>query len=212
MLYLEHIKFSKNGLEFRDKNGGRLSFGEGMEKALNRLFSYIEDLELWIVDSVGWIPVHIFRILVYQGAGMKIGRQSHIHVGARFFNPAGIEIGEGTIVGEMVFLDGRAPLKIGNHVDIASQVLIYNSEHDINAADFQATTASVEIGDYCFIGSRVIILPGVKIGKGAVVAAGAVVTKNVDPFSIVGGVPAQVIGERKIKNPQYNLGRVRLFQ
>ena len=68
------------------------------------------------------------------------------------------------------------------------------------------------MGDYVFIGPRVIILPGVKIGKGAVVAAGAVVTKDVSEFTIVGGVPAKEIGERKNKKPNYKLGRARLFQ
>jgi Acetyltransferase (isoleucine patch superfamily) len=68
------------------------------------------------------------------------------------------------------------------------------------------------IEDYVFIGPRAIILPGVKIGKGAVVAAGAVVTKDVAPFSVVGGVPAKIIGERKIKNLSYKLGRARWFR
>jgi len=68
------------------------------------------------------------------------------------------------------------------------------------------------IEDYAFIGPRAIILPGVKIGRGAVVAAGAVVTKDIPPFSVVGGVPAQIIRERMVKNPQYKLGRARLFQ
>ncbi|MCR4305614.1 MAG: acyltransferase, partial [Candidatus Daviesbacteria bacterium] len=75
-----------------------------------------------------------------------------------------------------------------------------------------AISAPVEIGDYVFIGPRAIILPGVKIGKGAVVAAGAVVTKNVQENMIVGGVPAEVIGERKVKDLHYKLGRARLFQ
>lgn len=133
-------------------------------------------------------------------------------MGARFFYPAGIRIGEGSIIGDHAFLDGRNKLVIGNHVDIASSVMIYNSEHNINAEDFHAVSAPVEIGDYVFIGPRVVILPGVKIGKGAVVAAGAVVTKDVADFAIVGGVPAEVIGERKLKDLHYKLGRARLFQ
>ena len=72
--------------------------------------------------------------------------------------------------------------------------------------------AIVRVGDYSFIGPRVIILPGVKIGTGAVVAAGAVVTKDVEDYAIVGGVPAVKIGERKNKNLHYKLGRARLFQ
>jgi acetyltransferase-like isoleucine patch superfamily enzyme len=210
MLYSEHVSL-KGGLKFRDKNGRELSTGEGVSKGMNRLASYMYDLELWIIEALGWIPLHFFRKFLYQLAGMKIGR-SHIHVGARFFDPRGIVIGNGTIVGERAFLDGRSKLTIGDHVDIASEVMIYNSEHDINDPMFLAISAPVEIEDYVFIGPRVIILPGVKIGKGAVVAAGAVVTKDVSAGAIVGGVPAQVIGERKLTDYSYKLGRARLFQ
>ncbi len=111
-------------------------------------------------------------------------------MGARYFQPSGIQIGEDTIIGYRSFLDGRDALKIGSHTDIASEVMIYNSEHDINAEDFHATTAPVEIGDYVFVGPRSIILPGVKVGNGAIIAAGAVVTKNVPEYTIVGGIPA----------------------
>jgi len=68
------------------------------------------------------------------------------------------------------------------------------------------------IEDYVFIGPRTIILPGVKIGKGAVIAAGAVVTKDVPPFAICGGVPAKIIGERRLKTLKYKLGRARWFR
>src|SRR5690606_35716014 len=103
---------------------------------------------------------------------------STIHIGCRFYQPRNIVVGEDTIVGNFAVLDGRAPLTIGNHVDIASEVMIYNSQHDIHKPDFSAIEAPVTIGDYVFIGPRAIILPGVTIGKGAVVAAGAVVSKN----------------------------------
>jgi len=211
MLYSEHVSV-KGGLKFRDKNGRELSTAEGVKKGVNRLNSYIYDFELWLVDAIAWIPSHIFRLTVYRLAGMKIGKRSHIHVGARFFDTRGITVGSGTVVGERAFLDGRAKLTIGDHVDIASEVMIYNSEHDINDPHFLAISSPVTIEDFCFIGPRVIILPGVTVGKGAVVAAGAVVTKDVAPFAIVGGVPAQVIGERKLKDPNYRLGRARLFQ
>lgn len=135
-----------------------------------------------------------------------------IHIGANFFKPSNITIGKDTIVGDHCFLDGRAPLTIGDHVDIASQVLIYNDEHDINSPTFGNSFGKVEIGDYVFIGPRAIILPGVKIGKGAVVAAGAVVTKDIPDLEIWGGVPAKKISDRKINNPNYKLGRAMLFQ
>ena len=197
---------------FYDRMGKPLSTKEASGKIINRIFNWILDFELLLITWTGLVPSHAFRLIVYSMAGVKIGKGSRIHIGARFFYPANIRIGEGSIIGDNVFLDGRAKLIIGNHVDIASQVMIYNSEHDINSEDFHAIISPVEIGDFVFIGPKAIILPGVKIGKGVIVAAGAVVTKDVADFAIVGGVPAQVIGERKLKDLHYRLGRARLFQ
>ena len=197
---------------FYDRMGKPLDNREASQRILNRFLNLVLVLELLFLTWIGLIPSHFIRLFFYKLEGVKIGKGSRIHIGARFFFPANIEIGEGSIIGDNVFLDGRDKIKIGDHVDIASEVMIYNSEHDVNSDDFHATVATVEIGDYVFIGPRVIILPGVKIGKGAVVGAGAVVTKNVEEFKIVGGVPAQVIGERKLKDPKYRLGRARLFQ
>lgn len=197
---------------FKDRMGKPLSISEASGKIANRLFNWVLDLELLIVALSGCVPSHLFRLLIYKLAGVTIGKGSRIHMGARFFYPGNVHIGKDSIIGDHVFLDGRDKLMIGSHVDIASSVMILNSQHDINSEDFRAQDAPVEIADYVFIGPRAIILPGVKIGKGAVVAAGAVVTKDVPEFQIVGGVPAQVIGERKIKNPHYKLGRARLFQ
>lgn len=192
--------------------GKPLTMGEASKKGVNRVFNWILDFELLLVTWAGLVPSHLFRLFFYKLAGMKIGKDSRIHIGARFFDPSNIKIGQDSIIGDNIFLDGRNKLIIGNHVDIASSVMIYNSEHDINSADFHAISGPVEIGDYVFIGPRVTILPSVKIGKGAIVAAGAVVTKDVPEFMIVGGVPAQVIGERKVKDLNYKLGRARLFQ
>jgi len=163
-----------------------------------------------LVSSI--VPIETFRHLFFRLFGLRLGKGSTIHMGCRFSEPKGVEIGEDTKIGDNAFLDGRAHLQIGDHVDIASQVLIYNSEHDIESPNFEAIEEPVVIEDYVFIGPRAIILPGVRIGKGAIVAAGAVVTKDVAEFSIVGGVPAIKIGERKNRNIKYKLGRSRLFQ
>ena len=196
----------------KDRNGKNLSTSEIISKVMNRVSNYFLDLELMLLRWVGYIPSHTIRNIKYKFFGMKIGKGSTLHMWANFFDPRNITIGEDTIIGDHAFLDGRDKLIIGNHVDIASSVMIYNSEHDLSKDDFSAILAPVEIDDFCFIGPRVTIMPGVKIGKGAAVAGGAVVTKDVDPFTIVGGVPAKLIGERKNKNPNYILGRARLFQ
>ncbi len=197
---------------FTDRNGNKLSTEEGLGKINNRLIAYVQEFSLMILRLSGFIPSHLLRKIIYRIYGVGIGNNSYIHMGAKFNEPWRVVIGEGTIVGENVFLDGRADLSIGNHVDIASDVMIWNSEHDINSSDFAAKSDKVMIGDYVFIGPRAIILPGVSIGLGAVVAAGAVVTKNVNAYEVVGGIPAKSIGERANKNLNYRLGRPRLFQ
>lgn len=198
---------------FKDKQGKQLSWPQAVNKIFNRFYHYWLDIKLAILHyTVSWFPIHTIRIQIYRLAGIKIGKKSTIHVGAWFYQPKNIQIGEGTIIGQRAVLDGRAKLSIGNNTDIASEVMIYNSQHDLNDTDFGAIEKPVIIGDYVFIGPRAIILPGVTIGNGAVVAAGAVVTKDVSDYAIVGGVPAKEIGKREVKNLSYKLGRFRLFQ
>lgn len=192
--------------------GRPLSNREAAGKINNRISNYFLDFWLMILTFIGNIPFRFIRHTMYRLSGMEIGKKSAIHMWARFYQPSGISIGEGSIIGDNVFLDGRDTLTVGNHVDIASQVLIYNGKHDIHSEDFKPVFAPVTIEDYVFIGPRAIIQPGVTIKKGAIIAAGAVVVKDVPSFAIVGGVPARVIGERKIKNLKYRLGRARLFQ
>lgn len=196
----------------KDKYGRPLSAPVAGRKILIRLYNYWLDFELFCLTLVSLVPSHHVRRFFYRLAGVQIGAGSSFHMAVRFFQPAGITLGRDSLIGYGCFLDGRDKLTIGSHVDIASEVHIYNSEHDLNSEDFHPITAPVEIGDYVFIGPRAIILPGVKIGKGAVIGAGAVVTHDVPDFTIVGGVPAVKIGERKNKNPRYLLGRARLFQ
>lgn len=199
-------------MNIKDKDGNQLSSKEVFKKLVNRIYNYFLDFELMILRWVGYIPLHIVRKFFYRLAGIKIGKKATIHMWASFFQPKNIIIGEGSIIGDHSFLDGRALLTIGKNVDIASSVMIYNSEHDLESETFSAKEEKVQIGDYVFIGPRAIILPGVTIEKGAIVAAGAVVTKDVPEFTIVGGVPAEVISERKNRQLNYKLGRARLFQ
>jgi maltose O-acetyltransferase len=196
----------------KDKTGKSLTSEELLSKSTNRINTILLEFEVWFLHIVGCVPSHYLRRFFYRMAGMKIGEGSSIHMGTRFYNPGNISIGHDTIIGEKAVLDGRAKLQIGSHVDIASEVMIYNSQHEIEDSEFQATNEPVVIEDYVFVGPRVIILPGVVIGKGAIVAAGAVVTKDINPFGIVGGVPAKEIGERKNKDLHYHLGRAAWFR
>lgn len=195
-----------------DKTGKQLTTSEILRKIMRRINSVEQEFEMMILRYVGYIPSHHLRRFFYRLAGMKIGENSTLHMGATFYDTRNIEIGDDSIIGENVVLDGRARLSIGSHVALASEVMIYNSQHDTADPNFKAIEKEVVIGDYVFVGPRVIILPGVKIGKGAVIGAGAVVTKDVEEGSIVGGVPAKEIGKRNSTNLRFRLGRARWFR
>lgn len=181
-------------------------------KIFNRISTVVLEFEVMLLHFVGIVPCHYFRRFFYRLAGVKIGKGSALHIGTRFYNPANITIGEDSIIGEGAVLDGRDKVMIGNHVDLATEVMIYNAQHDVSDPSFKAIHAPVIIQDYVFIGPRAIILPGVTIKKGAIVGAGAVVTKDVEEGAIVGGVPAKQIGQRDVKNLNYRLGRAAWFR
>jgi acetyltransferase-like isoleucine patch superfamily enzyme len=162
----------------------------------------LHGLGLLIIFSVGRIPIHWFRKFVYRSLFcVRIGAHSSIHWRTAFFEPSGVSIGSNSIIGNDCFLDGRRAIQIGNNVNIGGHVQIFTLEHDPQDVDFGVKGGPVVIGDRAYIATRAILLPGVSIGEGAVVAAGAVVTKDVQPFTIVGGVPATKIGNR---NPEIN--------
>jgi len=196
----------------KDKTGRDLSAFEVRQKIKIRLYSYLLDFELMILRWVGYIPIHHIRRMLYRLSGIEIGQGSSVHMFANFFQPSNINIGEDTVIGIRAFLDGRAKLSIGSHTALASEVMIYNSQHDIDAADFHAIEKEVIIGDYVFIGPRAVIMPGVHIGKGAVVGAGAVVTKDVPEMTVVAGIPAKEIRKRNLTELKYKIGRARWFQ
>lgn len=209
---IANLNFSTEGIYFVDKNGHRLKTSSAGGKIVNRIYNYFLDCKLFWLTLFGYIPSHTFRNFIYRLSGIKLGSGAVVHMGARFFQPRNITVGAGSILGDHIFLDGRAKLTIGRDTDIASQVMIYNSEHNLSDPSFNAIEESVTIGDHVFIGPRAIILPGVTIGSGAVIAAGAVVTKDVPENMVVGGIPAKEIGKRQGKDFHYKLGRARLFQ
>ena len=154
--------------------------------------------EWWIVNSIlAHFPSKHIRHYGLKLFGMKLARNVRFYQGYHIRNPKGISIADGVSVGPKVLLDGRKGLTIGKSAVIAYEAIIWTLNHDYNDVNFCGKGAPVTIGDYAWICSRSIILPGITIGKGAVVASGAVVTSDVPPYTIVGGIPAKEIGKRQ---------------
>jgi len=171
--------------------------------------------EYWIhiwIDSFRWLflkfisnfPSQTLRIFFLRILGAKIAKEVAVYSGIEFRNPKGLKIGKGTSLGDRALLDARKGITIGENVAFGSEVMIWSLQHDYNDINFIGVGGEVVIGDYVWLGSRCIILPGIKIGKGAIVAAGAVVTKDVEPYDVVGGIPAKIISRREEKDFDYS--------
>ncbi len=182
-------------------------------KIFSTASTVMHQLKLYFATCVGNIPSHLIRKAFYRHVlKIKVPDDSIIYWKARFFGPAGISIGHHTIIGNDSFLDGRNGLYIGNNVSMAGEVRIYTMEHDIGSDTFAITGGKVTIEDYVYIGTRVTILPEVHIGEGAVIASGSVVTKDVEPWTMVGGVPAKPIKKRPVVRYTLNTKQKAYFQ
>ena len=136
------------------------------------------------------------RKIILNIARIDIGKGSCIHSGVKFFSAGRISIGDNTIINPRCYLDNRKKIIIGNNVNISHDSKIYTLGHDINNSKFESKGANVVIEDDVCIFAGSMIMPGVKIGKGAVVYPGSIVTKDVLPYNIVAGNPAIKKGVR----------------
>jgi len=161
---------------------------------------------LQLMFWVGRMPCRRLRHAVYRRMGMRIASGAVIHRGLEVRVAWKIEIGEDSVIGFDAILDGRRGISIGRHVNVSSQVAIYTLQHDHRDPAFGDVGELVIVGERAWLSMRSTVLPGVRIGEGAVIAAGAVVTRDVPPYAIVGGVPARVIGKRTPRELSYRLG------
>jgi acetyltransferase-like isoleucine patch superfamily enzyme len=160
---------------------------------------------LQLAFIVARLPSRSIRHSVYRMMGMRLASGARVHRGLEVRSAANIDIGEGSVIGFDAILDGRRGIKIGRHVNVSSSVAIWTLQHDHDDPQFGALGAPVVIGDRAWLSFRATVLPGVTVGEGAVVAAGAVVTQDIPPYAIAAGVPARVVSERRPRNLRYQL-------
>lgn len=152
--------------------------------------------------------------------GIELGHKTAIHMGCfmwsytpRIVRRSGVSFGDYTYINRNCCLDIRGSLTIGGNVSISPEVTILTATHGVNDPTFRVRHCPVVIEDHVWIGTRAMILPGVTLGHGCVVAAGAVVTRDVKPLEVVAGVPARPVGLRDEAATTYTLtGRLPLFE
>ena len=152
------------------------------------------------IYHIGTIPSNNIRKGIYHMLCGRIESNVTIHFRTEIRCPRKLTLGKGTIIGDNAILDARCGLTMGENVNLSSNVSIYTLQHDHRDPYFRCNETqkkmSVEIDDRVWLGSNVIVLPGVHIGEGAVCCAGCVVTKDIPPYTVVAGIPAKKVGER----------------
>lgn len=175
--------------------------------------SFFSELRLYLCNNlIAHFPSHRVRLWFYrQVMKFSIGTGTTIFMNCKFDCAKGLIIGNNSCINANCRLDSRGLLKIGNNVSVSEDVIFLTADHNEELLGIPDREKKVCIADYVWIGTRAMILPGVNIGKGAVVAAGAVVTKDVEQLAVVGGIPAKFIKYR-VENFDYISSYKRLFQ
>jgi acetyltransferase-like isoleucine patch superfamily enzyme len=158
------------------------------------------------------IPIHVIRrSFLRRFMWLDMGEGCATLLGLKLYTRGQVSIGSHSVIDRDCTLDGRGGITIGRNVNLAPEVMILTAAHDPDSDNFVGIVKAVVIEDYVWVATRAMILPGVRIGRGAVVGAGSVVTKDVAAGTIVAGNPAKVIRERKCE-PKYQVVRYdRLF-
>lgn len=165
--------------------------------------SWRSSFEWWFVNGfLSSFPSRHLRLWGLRFLGMKCG-DMRLYNGFHIRAQRNITIEDGVSIGPNVLLDGRRGLTIKKSAVLGYGAIVWTLNHDYNDESFKMVGAPVVIGEYSWICSHSIILPGITIGEGAVVASNAVVTKDVPPYAVVAGVPAKIIKYREKKTYNY---------
>lgn len=160
----------------------------------------INKILVWVYNKIAFLQAN-FRAKWWRLFVKKMGENVHIMTGVRILSPAGVSIGHHVYINHHTDMSGKGGLTIGNYVKIGPFCNIQSVDHVYT--DWQKPMFSqgmrpdpIVIEDDVWVAANVVIVPGVTIGRGAIVGANAVVTRDVEPYAIVGGVPARVIKYR----------------
>jgi len=159
---------------------------------------------LWYVLSAiafesPWFPFNGPKRVLLKLFGARIGRGVVIKPNVRVKYPWRLAVGDHCWIGQEAWIDNLANVRIGNHVCISQQVYLCTGSHDHHSRTFDLIVKPIEVGDGVWLAARSLVLGGVAIGPNAIVAAGSVVTKDVESADIVAGQPASSIGQRCVR-------------
>jgi putative colanic acid biosynthesis acetyltransferase WcaF len=142
-------------------------------------------------------PLHAWRAFLLRLFGARIGPSCHIYPGARIWAPWNLECEEAAAIADEAHIYNPSPVRLGSHSIVSQQAYLCGADHDYDDPDFPMISAPIEIGAYAWICTRATVRMGVRVGDGAIIGLGAVLTRDAQPWGVYGGVPARKIGARK---------------
>lgn len=140
-----------------------------------------------------------YRSSVLRLWGAKIGKRCAVASSVKIWAPWNLEVGDYVAIGPRAGIYDVAKIVMGSNITVSQDAYLCTASHDISQLKKPLVVHPIELRDSTWVAARAIVLPGVTIGEGAVVGAGAVVTKDVEPWTVVGGNPAKFIKKREIR-------------
>ncbi len=172
----------------------------------------ISELRLYICNNwINHIPSHSLRKWYYKHImKFRLGKGATIQMNCRFDAVKGLVLGENSIINSHCRIDTRGDILIGKNVAISQNSTFLTADHDLNSHDFKGRIFPVQIEDFVWVGTQVVILPGCSIKYGSVIGVGSVITKDVPELTVWVGNPARFIKNRS-PNFDYTTQHIRLF-
>jgi putative colanic acid biosynthesis acetyltransferase WcaF len=167
-------------------------FDPGRGKLVRMLWYYCSVL----IFEGGWMPVSGVKVRLLRLFGARIGRGVVIKPNVRIKFPWRLTVGDHCWIGQEAWIDNMAEVRIGSHACISQLVYLCTGSHDQRRRGFHLIAKPITIGGGAWVGASSLLLQGVTVGANAVVAGGSIVTKDVEPATIVAGNPARLIAQR----------------
>lgn len=142
-------------------------------------------------------PLHSWRAMLLRLFGARVGPNCHFYPSAKIWAPWNLDAADHVTAGDGAEIYNPAPVRLGSHAIVSQNAYVCGATHDFDDAAFPLLAYAMEIGPYAWICARACIAPGVKVGEGAVLGLASVATRDLEPWAVYAGAPAEKIKERK---------------
>ena len=142
-------------------------------------------------------PLHAWRAFLLRCFGARLGRSCYVYPRARIWAPWNLVCEDVATVGDEAVVYNPQQVHLGSHAIVSQQAYLCGATHDCDDAGFRLIAAPISIGPYAWICARAVVQPGVTVAEGAVLGLGGIATKDLEPWTVYGGVPARRIRKRR---------------